>query len=336
MLINGAFSIAIGRRIEVPPHSINDVIDATLTLMHNPNAKIVLIPDQCMKCEIINTDWKKISNMGFGNYIVRGIISQGEDKKGKYLSIKSTPDIVFSNSIVEKIEELIKDNKLIQVADINDHSTDSDLDIRIYLKNGADPNYVKQVLYKNTSLQDTKRVNMEVLDGLDIKRFSYKAYLLYFLEYRRGIKFRLYNYRLQKIETRLHQIETYIKILESGDVENIVHMIRNQASIDENYLVNWLMNKLKITDIQALFILRTQLKALSKGNLDKYKAEQKDLLAKVNECVAYITDEKQYLSACSIDVFAPLLRLGGYGSNDCYWYRYGCYHRRTGYWCKYP
>ena len=292
LLINGAFSIAIGRRIEVPPHSINDVIDATLTLMHNPNAKIVLIPDQCMKCEIINTDWKKISNMGFGNYIVRGIISQGEDKKGKYLSIKSTPDIVFSNSIVEKIEELIKDNKLIQVADINDHSTDSDLDIRIYLKNGADPNYVKQVLYKNTSLQDTKRVNMEVLDGLDIKRFSYKAYLLYFLEYRRGIKFRLYNYRLQKIETRLHQIETYIKILESGDVENIVHMIRNQASIDENYLVNWLMNKLKITDIQALFILRTQLKALSKGNLDKYKAEQKDLLAKVNECVAYITDEK--------------------------------------------
>ena len=103
LLINGAFSIAIGRRIEVPPHSINDVIDATLTLMHNPNAKIVLIPDQCMKCEIINTDWKKISNMGFGNYIVRGIISQGEDKKGKYLSIKSTPDIVFSNSIVEKI-----------------------------------------------------------------------------------------------------------------------------------------------------------------------------------------------------------------------------------------
>lgn len=292
LLINGAFSIAIGRRIEVPPHSINDVIDATLTLMHNPNAKIVLIPDQCMKCEIINTDWKKISNMGFGNYVARGIITQGEDKKGKYLSIRSTPDIVFSNSIVEKIEELIKDNKLIQVADINDHSTDSDLDIRIYLKNGADPNYVKQVLYKNTSLQDTKRVNMEVLDGLDIKRFSYKAYLLYFLEYRRGIKFRLYNYRLQKVETRLHQIETYIKVLESGDVENIVHMIRNQASVDENYLVNWLMKKLKITDIQALFILRTQLKALSRGNLDKYKAEQKDLLVKVNECVAYITDEK--------------------------------------------
>lgn len=292
LLINGAFSIAIGRRIEVPPHSMNDVIDATIALMHNPNTKIVLIPDQCMKCEIINTDWKKISNMGFGNYVVRGIITQGEDKKGKYLSIRSTPDIVFSNSIVEKIEELIKDNKLIQVADINDHSTDSDLDVRIYLKNGADPNYVKQVLYKNTSLQDTKRVNMEVLDGLDIKRFSYKAYLLYFLEYRRGIKFRLYNYRLQKVETRLHQIETYIKVLESGDVENIVHMIRNQASVDENYLVNWLMKKLKITDIQALFILRTQLKALSKGNLDKYKAEQKDLLAKVNEYVAYITNEK--------------------------------------------
>ena len=291
LLINGAFSIAIGRRIEIPPHSLNDVIDATLTLMHNPNAKITLIPDQCMKCEIVNTDWKKISNMGFGTYIVRGIIKEGEDKKGKYLSIKSTPDIVFSNCIVEKIEELIKDNKLIQIADINDYSTDSDLDVRIYLKNGADPNYVKQVLYKNTSLQDTKRVNMEVLNGLDIQRFSYKAYLLYFLEYRKGIKFRLYNYKLQKVETRLHEIETYIKVLESGDVENIVHMIRNQASVDEDYLVNWLMKKLKITDIQALFILRTQLKALSRGNLDRYKKEQKELFAKVNEYVNYITNE---------------------------------------------
>ena len=108
LLINGTFSIAIGTRVEIPCHSLNDVIDATLTLLHNPNSKIVLVPDQCMQCEIVNTDWKKISNMGFGNYTVRGIIKIVDDKHGQYLSIRSTPDMVWSDGIMEKIEELIK------------------------------------------------------------------------------------------------------------------------------------------------------------------------------------------------------------------------------------
>ena len=291
LLVNGTFSIAIGTRVDIPCHSLNDVIDATIALLHNPNEKIVLIPDQCMQCEIINTDWKKISNMGFGNYTVRGIIKEIDDNGAKALSIRSTPDMVWANNVVEKIETLIKENKLIQVSDIQDHSTSTQLDIRVYLKRGADPNYVKQVLYKNTSLQVTKRVNMEVLNGMDIQRFSYKAYLLYFLEYRKNVKFRLYNFRLQKVETRLHQIDVYIKVLQSGDIENIVHMIRNQASMDEEYLIDWLVKKLKITDLQATFILRTQLKALSKGNLNKYKEEQKELLARREAYIKYITNE---------------------------------------------
>ncbi len=293
LLINGTFSIAIGRKIEVPSHSLNDVIDATLTLIHNPNASITLIPDPCMPCEIVNTDWKKISNLGYGTYTVRGIVKTiHDDKHGNdILCIMSTPDLVFSNTIKDKIEELIKNNKIIQIQDIQDHGTEDQLDLRLILKKGADANYVKQVIYKNTSLQDTKRVNMEVLNGLSLERYSYKAYLLYFLEYRRAVKFRLYNDRLQKAETRLHQIDTYIKILESGDVENIIHMIRNQSSMEESYLINWLMKKLKITDIQAKFVLHTEIGRLSKGHLNKYKQEQKALMQKANTYIKYITDE---------------------------------------------
>ena len=69
LLVNGTFGIAIGRRIEVPKHSLNDVIDATINLLHNPNSKVVLIPDPCLPCELVDTDWKKISNMGFGYFI---------------------------------------------------------------------------------------------------------------------------------------------------------------------------------------------------------------------------------------------------------------------------
>ena len=293
LLINGAFSIAIGRKIEIPPHSMNDVIDETIALIHDPNHKVILIPDQCKPCEIIDTNWKLISNTGSGNFIVRGIIKTCQDIKGNYyLQILSTPDLVFYDNIKPKIEDMIKNNILPQIADIEDHSTDMQLDVHILLKKGSDPEYVKQVLYKTTDLQKTKSVNMELIDGIELKRFSYKAYLLYFLEYRRGVKFRLYNGRLQKVETKLHEIDTYIKILESGDVENIVHMIRNQSSMDEDYLVDWLTKKLKITDLQARFVLRTQLKALSRGNLNKFKAEQKELQDKVNTYIQYITNEK--------------------------------------------
>lgn len=294
LLVNGTFSIAIGRRIEVPKHSLNDVIDATLDVLHNPNAKVVLIPDPCQKCEIIDDgEWKKISNMGFGYYTQRGIIDIDTAKNGNYiLRIKSTPDLVTANSVIEKIEKLVKDNILIQISDIQDHSTEYELDIHIILKKGADPNYVKQTLYKHTMLQDTKRVNMEVIDGTEIRRISYKAYISYFLEFRRECKFRLYNIRLQKCETRLHQIDTYIKILESGDVENIIHMIRNQSSMDEEYLINWLMKKLKITDLQAKFVLHTEIGRLSRGHLNKYKTEQAKLLEDVQRYIYVITHEE--------------------------------------------
>lgn len=294
LLLNGTFSIAVGTKVEIPHHSLNDIIDATLTLLHNPKAKIALIPDPCMPCEIIDTNWQSIANKGFGYYVVRGIVKTIHNNKTgcDELSIVSVPDLVFSDTIKNKIEDLIKENKLIQVHDIQDHSTTAQLDLRIVLKHGADPEYVKQVLYKNTPLQDTKRINMEVLNGIDVSRISYKAYLLYFLEFRRNIKFRLYNFRLQKAETRLHQIDTYIKILESGDVENIIHMIRNQNSMDEGYLIEWLMKKLKITDVQAKFILHTEIAKLSKGSLNKYKEEQKNLNNSTKHFMGMILNEK--------------------------------------------
>jgi DNA gyrase/topoisomerase IV subunit A len=291
LLVNGCFGIAIGHKIEVPKHSLNDVIDATIDVLHNPKAKVILIPDPCHRCEVIDTDWKRISNMGFGYFTERGIVEIETCKNGSsILHIRSVPDLVFPDSITAKIESLIKENKLIGIDDIQDHSSEEELDIWIMLKKGTDPNYIKQVLYSNTQLQDNKRVNMEVINGVEISRVSYKAYISYFIEYRRNVKFRLYNARLQSIETRLHEMEIYVKILESGDVDTVIDMIRNQNSMDENYLIDWLMKKLKITDLQAKFVLNIKLMKLSKGYLSSYKAEQARLSALVNDYVNAITN----------------------------------------------
>ena len=292
LLINGTFGIATGTRIEVPPHCLNDVIDATITLLHDPNANIILIPDAFQKCDIVESDWKKISNTGYGHFIERGIIDIETSSNGTpYLRIRSTPDMVTMNSVLEKIEELIKSNTIVQIQDIQDHSTEYELDVHIILKKGSDPEFVKNTLYQKSQLQETKRVNLEVIDGTNICRLSYKAYILNFINFRKECKFRMYNFRLQKCETRLHQIEVYIKILESGEVEKIVHMIRNQNSMDESYLINWLMNKLKITDLQAKFVLHTEIGRLSKGHLNKYKEEQVLLISKIDLYINIIMHE---------------------------------------------
>ena len=253
-----------------------------------------MIPDPKQKCEIIEADWKRISNQGFGYFIERGIIETKTLPNGNhYLNILSVPDYVWPNNVMDDIENLIKDNKIVQITDIQDHSTDDQLDIRIFLKPGTDPEYVRQIIYKKTSMQDSKRINMQCVfrDGpmLEIKKIGYKAYIVNFINFRRDIKFRLYNARLQKVETRLHTIETYIKILESGDVEGIIRAIRNRSQTDEAALIQWLMNKLKITDVQAKFVLNTQLKHLSRGSLNQYKAEQKEKQALVGEYIKYIT-----------------------------------------------
>lgn len=290
LLINGCFAIAIGHKIGVPKHSINDVIDVTLKLIDNPKAKFILIPDPCHKCEIIDTDWMKICNTGFGYYCQRGIVEIESLPNGKsILHIKSVPDYVYPNTIIEKIEELIKGNKIVGIEDIQDHSTSTQLDIHLIMKKGVDPNYIKQILYSNNNLLQRKdRVNMQVIDGTTAKRVSYRTYLLSFIEYRRNIKFRAYNARLQKIETRMHEVDAYIKILESGDVDGVIKMIRNNKSSEEAELIQWLMKKINVTDLQAKFILHTELKNLSKGYYNKYKEEFNNLKLAETNCIEMV------------------------------------------------
>lgn len=291
LLINGSFGIGVGMRADIPSHNINEVIDATLTLMDNPNAEITLVPDHCMECEIIETDFAKICRSGFGHYKVRGKIVEEEYKGKKALVIKSVPNLTFLNTITDKIEDLIKAKKIIQIDNCFDESTEFDMRYVIVLKNGSDPNYVKDVIYKNTNLEQTIRINFETLNGLNPLRLSYKAYLLSFIDFRMMTKFRVYSNKLQAIQTRIHEREAYIKVLESGEIDNIINMIKKQKTVDDSYLIEYLIKKLKITDLQASYIISADLKKLSYGYLMKYKQEAAELTAAKNELMKHIMDD---------------------------------------------
>ena len=288
LLVNGTFAIGVGKKPQIPSHNLAEVIDATLALIANPNAQITLIPDHCMPCEIVDTDFTAISRTGYGYYTVRGIIDieqyNGPHYKNRTaLVIKSVPNLVFLNTVVDKIESMISSKKIIQIEDMFSESTEENMRQVIILKPGADPDYVRDMIYKNTGIEVRDRINFEALNGLNPVRLSYRSYLLSFIEHRKLTKFRVYSNRLQAIQTRIFEREAYIKALESGDIDDIITKIRNRKSSGDAELIEFLVKKLGITTLQAQYIINVPLKRLAIGNLPKYKQEAKELNNKKQE-----------------------------------------------------
>lgn len=293
LLINGAFGIGFGLKTEIPSHNTSEVIDATINLIKNPNADVVLVPDQCMRCDIIESNFKAISNKGNGSFRVRGIIDIEEIKGRPALVIKSTPNLVFLNTIKDNIEKMIKEKKLIQIVDAYDDEPENEFEMRyVYiLKKGSDANFVREFIYKNTDMEKTFKVNFEVLKGLDPVRMSYKSYLQYFIEFRKMTKFRLYCNQLQKAKTKLHEKEPFIKYIQSPDRAEIEYMIESQTVIDDTFIIEKLISSLNITDLQARYIINARTKEKSIAYLNKYMEEAQALTEECNIILEKITNE---------------------------------------------
>lgn len=292
LLVNGGLGIGVGMRMDIPKHNLAEVIDTTVTLIDNPNAPVVLIPDPCTDCFIIDTNWKQICNTGSGTYRVRGIIEEGMIGKSQALFIKSIPDKTNTKAITKSINTLIEEGKLPQVSEVNDASTsnknkkkkDGDpINIIVKLRKGADPYYVKEVLYKSCNVEMSYTVNFEAINDIEPMRFSYKAYLLFFIELSSLIQFRLYSNRLQKVKTRWHELEPFIKVASSPkELHKVMSMLQGKR-ITEEAAVEKLIKLFDITDLQALRIIRSRLIDLTATNLDLKVQEGKELQKKIKE-----------------------------------------------------
>ena len=301
LLINGAFGIGVGKKPEIPTHNLAEVIDATLALIEDPNQEITLIPDHCMPCEIVNTDWDAISRMGYGYYTVRGICNIEEYSKNHYknrtaLVIKSVPNLTFLNTITDKIEEMIENKKIIQIENMFDESSKSDMRFVIILKQGSDAEYVRNMIYQNTLLEQNCRINFEALNGLNPVRFNYKSYLLSFIDQRKLTKFRVYTNKLQTVQTKLHEREAYIKALESGKIDEIIKKIRaRKTNGDDASLIEYLVKNIGVTTLQAQYIINIPLKKLSIYNLKGFKEDAAKLEILRKQYLDIILDEKKLL-----------------------------------------
>ena len=139
----------------------------------------------------------------------------------------------------------------------------------IVLKQGTDPEYIRNEIYRNTQMQQTARVNLKIIDNDDkenpAKRLSYRGYLNAWISFRKLTKLRYYEHKLQKVLTRKHIVDMYVMAMEKGISEKIVEIIKKYTGTDDNELIELLIKKVKITDIQAKFFINCELKRLGKG-----------------------------------------------------------------------
>ena len=304
LLLNGSMHMSVGDKVDIPSHNLGEVIDATIHLIQNPDSEVSLVPDHCQACEIFDADWDDISRKGFGYYKVRGVIEVadyfGRNKRyngRKVLVIRSCPNMTYLSKIIEKIEELVKDNKIIGIEDTEDESKVNDMRFILVLRPGVDPEYVRQALYQNTRLQQTCRINLKVFtdDGQNVltHRVSYTEYLKQFILHRKIVKMRYYELLLQKIRTQLHQIENYIWVMDSKIDKDVLSVIRKQKNVDDDAMCEMLIKKFNITDLQAKFIMNMDVKKLSIGYYKQFCEERDRLRPIAQDCIDNIKDERK-------------------------------------------
>ena len=196
LLINGSSGIAVGMATNIPPHNLNEVVDACLLLLEKPessiDALIKLIPAPDFPTAGIihgTTGVKEGYRTGRGRVVMRGRTHVEKLDKGnrEALIVDELPYQVNKKTFIEKIAELVNDKKIEGISDLRDESDKSGMRVVIELKRGENPDVILNNLYKQTQLQDSFGMNMVALIDGQPKLLNLKQILDAFLRHRREV-----------------------------------------------------------------------------------------------------------------------------------------------------
>jgi DNA gyrase subunit A len=283
LLLNGTLGIAVGMATNIPPHNLREVVDATISLIDNPDAttedllEFVKGPDFPLGAVAFNqADIKQAYASGRGGVVVRGEAEIVEEKKDTQIIITSIPYRVNKAELITRIAELVQEKKLEGIRDLRDESTD-DIRVVVELKGTAHPQAVLNNLYKYTELESTFHYNMLALvDGVP-QTLSLKGMLEHFVEHRRVVVKRRTEYDLRQAEAREHILLGLSKALDH--IDEVIAIIKKSADVPIASAA--LQKKFAFSPLQAAAILEMRLSKLA--GLERKKIE--DELAEVQEII---------------------------------------------------
>ena len=275
LLINGSSGIAVGMATNIPPHNITEIIDGLLEIIDNPKLKpedlikIVKAPDFPTGAIIYGYEGVRDALLtGRGKVIIRAKANVETLKNDREnIVITELPYQVNKASLIEKIAELVREQKINEISNVRDESDRDGLRVVIELKRDAQPAVVLNQLFKHTQMQVTFGVIMLALVNGVPKVLSLREMMDHFLDHRMDVLIRRTKYDLEAAEKRAHILEGYIIALDN--IDEVIETIKKSRDV-ETAKQN-LMRKFKLSEIQAKSILDMRLQRLT--GLERKKIE---------------------------------------------------------------
>jgi DNA gyrase subunit A len=237
LLVNGSSGIAVGMATNIPPHNLNEVVDACLHMLQHPDAsvddlmEIVPAPDFPTAGIIYGmTGVKEGYRTGRGRVVMRAKCHFEDIDKGQRQSIivDELPYQVNKKTLQERIAELVHEKKIEGISHIQDESDKSGMRLVIELKRGDVPEVVLNNLYKQTQLKDTFGMNMVALIEIQPKLCNLKDLVQVFLEHRREVVTRRTVFNLRKARERGHVLEGLAIAL--ANIDEFIRIIRESPT----------------------------------------------------------------------------------------------------------
>lgn len=300
LLLNGQVGIAVGMATNIPPHNLNEVVDATIELIDNSEATVddllkhVKGPDFPTGAVVYGgAPMKQAYMTGRGSVMIRAVAAIEETKKGRHqIIVTEMPYAVNKATLIEKIADLVKDKKITTISDLRDESARGKVRVVIELKKDAYPKKVLNQLYKLTTLQTSFHFNMlALIDGIQPRVLGLHEILSEFLKHRQTVVRRRTEFELRKAKERAHILEGYKIALDH--IDEVIKVIRASKTSEEAE-VN-LIKQFKLSEIQAKAILAMQLRRLTGLEREAIENELAELLTLISKLEAILADETEIL-----------------------------------------
>ncbi|WQT54125.1 DNA topoisomerase (ATP-hydrolyzing) subunit A [Helicobacter pylori] len=294
LLVNGANGIAVGMATSIPPHRINEIIDALVHVLENPNAgldeilEFVKGPDFPTggiiygKAGIIEA-----YKTGRGRVKVRAKVHVEKTKNKEIIVLDEMPFQTNKAKLVEQISDLAREKQIEGISEVRDESDREGIRVVIELKRDAMSEIVLNHLYKLTTMETTFSIILLAIYNKEPKIFTLLELLRLFLNHRKTIIIRRTIFELEKAKARAHILEGYLIALDN--IDEIVQLIKTSQSPEA--AKNALMERFTLSEIQSKAILEMRLQRLTGLERDKIKEEYQNLLELISDLNGILKSE---------------------------------------------
>ena len=297
ILVNGTMGIAVGMATNIPPHNLSEVIDGCVAYIDNPEIDTLGLmehikgPDFPTGGIILgNSGIKKAYETGRGSITLRSRAEIVEHNNHNSIVITEVPYGVNTMELKNKVAELVRDKVIDGISDYHTDLKDG-VKITITLKRDANPQVVLNNLYKHTNFQIQYGIIFLMIDAGTPRTLGLKDIISKYIDYQREVIVRRTKFDLDKDEKRVHILEGY-KIAQDN-IDEVVQMIRNAKTDAE--AKESLIDRFKLSDVQADAILELKLRRLTGLERDKIEAELNDLLIEIEELKSILASNQKVL-----------------------------------------